>query len=86
MADDEDPRERETSDEWRELERKAAAQRRPMLDISYEGQLRTLHLHAQKALVGRVARLAESASVEDLQRLADVYLTLPKPDEDFPES
>ncbi|MGB8650068.1 MAG: hypothetical protein WCD35_05340 [Mycobacteriales bacterium] len=45
--------------------------------------VKSAHAKAQLALLRRVQVLAESADVEGLTRLAEAYLTLPSPAEDF---
>ena len=48
--------------------------------------VQSAHASAQLAILRRISRLAQDADPEALQRLADVYLTLPSPGEDWSES
>lgn len=55
-------------------------------EISRIPDVRALHAYAQASLLNAIQRFADAAeTVEDVQRIADAYLTLPPPDEDFPD-
>lgn len=44
------------------------------------------HGHAQLAILMRIIELAPSANAEELATLADIYMTMPAPQEDWGEA
>ena len=47
--------------------------------------VKAAHAQAQVALARRITELATSADADGLAKLVDAYITLPEPNEDFPD-